>query len=118
LFFGRDYLGRRSLVCHFPEHEGDVFWVSSVGTLNEEIGNSSRESGSNPKDDEADGNGKKDHVNGKSAVKVARGREEEGEEDEGDADGYWKEVLADGLYSVCLADVDFSSQEVGHYQDS
>ncbi|KAI9334277.1 asparagine synthase-domain-containing protein [Obelidium mucronatum] len=106
LYFGRDVLGRRSLVVHFPnqalvvdnsENSDSVvsdpgFWISSVaGCIQErtsgdvesaDIGDNSSEVSSN--DDAWWGDGPE----------------------------FWHELPADGIYSVCLKDLDlFAGKE-------
>ncbi|KAJ3414639.1 Asparagine synthetase domain-containing protein 1 [Chytridiales sp. JEL 0842] len=99
VYFGRDFLGRRSMVVHWPRKVGDVWWVSSVGV-------------SVASDGEAIAGTRDAHL-----IEFKDGSEREGEdvagdeEDESEKGGYWRELDADGLYEVSLDHVDFASGE-------
>ncbi|KAJ3064810.1 Asparagine synthetase domain-containing protein 1 [Podochytrium sp. JEL0797] len=88
LYFGRDVLGRRSLVMHFPSVEESAFWISSVAGCIEERSDSVAENGG--ADDASEASNDQDFW-------------------WGDADGFWHEVPANGIYSVCLKNVDLSA---------
>ncbi|KAJ3029491.1 UNVERIFIED_CONTAM: Asparagine synthetase domain-containing protein 1 [Siphonaria sp. JEL0065] len=102
LYFGRDVLGRRSLVVHFPNSDqadsesvvaDSGFWISSVSGCVQKL------SGSGELENSGD--------DGVSDVS--------GEDGEGcwwgDGEEFWYEVPADGIYSVCLKHVDLGANK-------
>ncbi|KAI8620324.1 asparagine synthase-domain-containing protein [Chytriomyces sp. MP71] len=98
LYFGRDFLGRRSLLVHFPDNsanlniasDGASFLISSVSACIEDFANQDGEA--TKKDDDAMSETSKDDATDAWW---------------GDGEGFWLEVPANGLYSLCLADIDF-----------
>ncbi|ORY52910.1 adenine nucleotide alpha hydrolases-like protein [Rhizoclosmatium globosum] len=99
LYFGRDMLGRRSLLVHLPNIgatseslQDPGFWISSVAGSIEDRG----------KSQEAD-------TSGDDGASEAS---KEGDSGWDDSDNFWHELPANGIYSVCLDEVDlFAGKE-------
>ncbi|KAJ3409908.1 Asparagine synthetase domain-containing protein 1 [Chytriomyces hyalinus] len=96
LYFGRDFLGRRSLLAHFPDQVDPSFYISSVAAGTSAHRNAIQTDAPTADNDDA-------------LSDVSR-------DDDvwwGDSQSFWHEVPADGIYSICFSDLDPS-----HSRDS
>ncbi|KAJ3139079.1 Asparagine synthetase domain-containing protein 1 [Physocladia obscura] len=96
LFFGRDVLGRRSLLVRFPSQTCASFSISSVaGAQTTSTDNLTKANETKRIIDDAASDTSDDM---------------EGSDNWwGDADSDWHEVPANGIYSICLADIDLNA---------
>ncbi|KAG4096227.1 hypothetical protein H8356DRAFT_1682263 [Neocallimastix lanati (nom. inval.)] len=90
LWFGRDYLGRRSLLWHKPSNINDDFIITSVGQLNNI-------------NDNIDSNDK-DNSNSKNENTDIKKRDDKTKLNESEEviSTYWEEIQADGIYCLNL----------------
>ncbi|KAI8828651.1 asparagine synthase-domain-containing protein [Chytriomyces cf. hyalinus JEL632] len=89
LYFGRDFLGRRSMLAHFPDQVDPSFYISSVSAGTSVHRNAIQTNAPTADNDDALSNGSRD-----DDVRW------------GDSQSFWHEVPANGVYSICFNDLD------------
>ncbi|KAJ3230761.1 Asparagine synthetase domain-containing protein 1 [Chytriomyces hyalinus] len=89
LYFGRDFLGRRSLLAHFPDQVDPSFYISSVSAGTNAHRNTTRTNATAAGNDDA-----LSEVSGDDDLWW------------GDSQSFWLEVPANGIYSICFNDLD------------
>jgi len=91
LWYGRDYLGRRSLLLHKPVNINDNFIITSVGQLN-----------NNYDDNNCNSNKEEDNNISNNKDNENENTKETSNESEEVVNDYWEEIKADGIYCLNL----------------